>query len=451
MRSLFRIATVYYACLPFVVCSAAFADPLPVPPAIDPGYARQFGGTVNSTVLPNGLRIITLEDHSAELVAVEVWVKAGNLYETESNNGAAHFLEHLLFKGTAKRGPGQADREIEGLGATLDATASKDSIRIDTTVSSKYCDIALDVLTDVTMRAKLDPDEMERERGVILDEIARRNLDPFRAITGLISKAEFPNHPYGRSVEGTSETVTAITSKQLRDYYETYFVPNNMAVVVVGDITQARAVAAVTQAFKDFKKKDLPLLKTPAQPPPGPVSQKVKRETKLTYCALSFPAPGVGNLDDVYPMDVLLTYMVAGYQSWMESELKTAKGIVQVVTGEFTTHKDPGGLFLMFGCEQAGVDQARQAILAKLKSIRETPLSDADVARAKRSLEGNFAFDVETFSGRAHILGFYDSLGDYKLALSYADNIDKVTPERIRQAALKYIDPDKAVVVEAGP
>ncbi|MDO8682162.1 MAG: pitrilysin family protein [Armatimonadota bacterium] len=430
---------VYYALILLCVSGAVFAAPFTT-------------ASVTSTTLDNGLKAIVLEDHSADLVAVEIWVKAGNIVETKENNGVSHFLEHVLFKGTEKRGPGQADKEIESLGSSLEASTSRDAIRISTIVASKYFDAALDVLTDVAMRAKLDPREIEREKLVILDEIARRDSDVLQSVAGVIDRAYFTNHPYGFPIEGSAANVKAITQQQIKDFYQTYFVPNNMAVIIVGDITAAKAVEAVKEAFKEFKKRDLPALQTPIAAPPTAIhKEKITNQTKLGYCAIGFFAPGIRDAAEVYAMDVLTQYLASGYQSWMQTSLKTDKGDAQVVASEFTTRRDPGNIILFFGTDPGNVEDTKLAVIAKLKQMKETPISDAEIATAKRSLEGGFAFDTETYAGRAHSLGFYESLGDYKLSLAYIENIRKVTPEDIRKVVAKYINTDAYITAEVGP
>lgn len=421
-----------------LVVSAALAEPFDQ-------------SAVTATTLDNGLKVITLEDHSAALVALEVWVKAGTLYETKSNNGVSHFIEHVLFKGTARRGEGQADLEIESLGATLDAATSKDSVRIGTVVAGKYFDTALDVITDVTMRAKLDPKLVDRERTIILDEIARRDSDPLQTVASLVAKASFSNHPYGLPIEGSAANVTAMTTEQIRGFYDTYFVPNNMAVIIVGDIEAAKATEAVRRAFAEFKKKDVPRLTTPVEPALTEARKETAtRGTKIAYSALSFPAPGIKDPNDVYAMDVLLERMAVGYKSWMDTTLM-AKPEVQAISGDFTTHKDPGNVMFMVGAETGAIEQVREAVLARLKQIKVVPMTDAEVAAAKRTLEGGYAFNAETFSGRARLLGFYESLGDYKFSLTYIEHIRKVTPEQIRAVAAKYINTDAYVVAEVRP
>ena len=434
-----RPAIVYYALLLVAVSGAAAASPFA-------------GASVGPAILGNGLKVIALEDHTVDLVAVEVWVKAGVIDETRANNGAAHFVEHLLFKGAGGGSSGQADREMESLGATLEASTSRDSIRVHTVVASRYFEQALKTLTDVTMRAKLNAGDMERERAVILDEIARRETDPLLRVVGLVTRLSFSDHPYGFPIEGSAANVASMSVDTVRDFYQAHFVPNNMVVIVAGDVNAAKAIGAVRAAFEGFKRRDLPpLQREPRTWPAETRKEKATVASKLAYCAIGFAAPGSADMEDVYATDVLLQYLVAGHNSWMETNLKSSKGPLQIVSGEFTTRKDPGTLNLMFAADAGDVDQVREAIFAKLSSLKDTPLPEADVDRAKRSVESSFAFESETFSGKAHSLGFYETLGDYKLALTYAGSIRSVTPERIRQVVAKYINTNACVIAEVGP
>lgn len=407
---------------------------------------------VTSSTLENGLEVIVMEDHSTELVALNVVVKAGPLYETKSNNGVTHFIEHLLFKGTTARAEGQADLEIESVGATLDASTSKESVMVRTVVASKYFDLALNTLVDVAMRAKLDARHLDAQKSIILDEISRRDSHPLQTVATLVAKASFPTHPYGFNIEGTAETVKSITAEQIRAFYDTYFVPNNAAVVIVGDVNPAKVTEAVKRATIDLKKKELAETARPLEAPPTQVvKETAKRATNIIYSALNFPGPSVKDFDEVCATDVLVFYLATGYGSWMES-LQPAKGMVQAVSGDFVTRKDPSNIMIMYGVDDASaVEDIRRVIVTKLKELKEKPLPEADINGAKRKLEGSFAFDTETFAGRARVLAFYEALGDYKNALAYIDTVRKVTPEQIQKLAAKYINIDAYVVVEVGP
>lgn len=407
---------------------------------------------VSEATMGNGLKVLVQEDHSAELVAVDVWVKAGNINETPENNGVSHFIEHLVFKGTKKRPQGKADLEIESLGASLDASTSRDWAHFHTTVASRYYKTALDVLADVLANASFNTEDIERERKVILDEIARRDENPLELVDGLLHKTAYKEHPYRLTVEGTKESVQKITRENILKYYNTYYVPNNMTVVIVGDVDKMEAVDAVGSVFSALTRKDLPAVRIPQEPEQTEVRRDyLAKPLKQTHMMIGFHGPSVASIEDTCAMDVLLSYLGVGYRSWLSSELRDNQKLIIQGTGDFLTHKDPSILSIYAALEPGNEKKVEQAVLGKIKDLRANPVSDFDLSRAKRSLEGNYAFDNETYQGQANALGFYDAISGYKFAVNYIANIRKVTPADVQRVVQKYLDPDKAIVVTVGP
>ena len=407
---------------------------------------------ISTAVMGNGLKAIVMEDHSAELVAVDAWVKTGTINETDETNGISHFVEHLLFKRTIKRGLGEADRDIESIGATLDASTSRDWTHYHTVVARQYLPIALEILSDVLMHPVFDPDDIAKERRVILDEIAQRDSNYTQFTINALYAAAYDNHhPYRFAEEGTPENIKRFTRQDILNYYNTYYVPNNMDVVIVGDIALQDAVSAVGQAFQGFKKKDVPKLsEIPNPTPAGVIKKKIDAKLSATHVAIGFHAPSVENEPDVQTMDVLLTYLGLGYQSWISTELQDKQKLVSNTMADFLTQRLSGLITIYFVAKPGDVEKAEQAVLAKVRELREKTISDEDLARAKRSLEGSYAFQNETFASRANTLGFYDSIKDYKFSTEYVTKIRAVNAEDIQRVVKQYLDPGKAVIVEVG-
>jgi len=401
----------------------------------------------------NGLKVIVLPDHAAHLVAIDVWIKAGVFNETEKNNGVTHFIEHLLFKRTGKRGPGQVDMDIESLGATLDAATSRDWSHIHTVVARRFFATALEIIADVIMRPTFDPDDIERERRVILDEIARRDSDYTQVALGAFYAASYKAHPYRMPEEGTPENVRKLSRADILDYYNTYYVPNNISVVIVGDVEPQEAISAVGAAFQSFKRKDIgeqPAV-TPEPAPDSIVRTKLDAKLSVSHLVIGFRAPSVQDEPDVYSMDVLLTYLGVGYRSWLSTELKDRQRIASFTLADFLTQRHPGVIGLYLQVKPQDVERAEQAVLAKVRDLRANPITEEELMRARRSLEGHFAFQNETFSGRANTLGFYDAIRDYRFAADYISKVREVTAKDVQYVAQKYMDPERAIIVVVGP
>lgn len=412
-------------------------------------------GPVNPSItkMGNGLTVILQEDHSAELVGIDVYVKAGSARETPNNNGVSHYIEHLLFAATRKRNPGDMDREMESLGATLDAHTTADYAHFSTTVSSRYLAKALDVLADAVNNSQFRKVDVDRERAVICDEIARRQSRPDEVCHDLLAKALYGEHPYALPVAGTRESVASITRDDILDFYHRYYVPSNMAVVLVGDFDTQQAISLVGQLFQGKSESAAPPRSTGAHIPKPAKQITVSRKTPFdnNYLAIGYLGPVASNYEDVCAMDVLLTYFGIGYRSWLSDQLQNSRGIISSGRADCITQPDPALISIVVAATQPNIAKAKDAILARIEEIKREGITQAELDRAKRSLLGEFAFQVETVSGRANNYGFYFAVSDPAFAVDYVGCVQAVTNDAIKQVARKYLDANAAAVVMVGP
>lgn len=400
----------------------------------------------------NGLTVILQEDHAAELVGVDVWVKAGSGDETPEINGVSHLIEHLVFASTQKRQPGEVDREMESLGATLDAHTSYDWAHFNTTVSSRYLSKALDVLADVVSGAQFRDVDLERERPVILQEIARKQTEPMIICRNHLAKEIYGNHPYSLPIEGTEESVKNITRQDILDYYKKRYTAGNMAVVLVGDIDAQQALAEVGKAFERLPKEPAP--ERPVielAPPAARVEKSIKAPYRFNYLALGFLGPKASDYEDICAMDTLLTYFGFGYRSWMSAELKSNMKFAVDIDVDFLTQREPGLISIIAATTPENTQKARDAIFAQLAKLAANGISQPELDLAKRSLLGQYAFQNETYGGRANTRGFYFTISEPDFASRYVSCVQAVTNADIMRVAKKYLNTDSAVVLTVGP
>ena len=415
-----------------------------------PGISSPQNPTI--TRMGNGLTVIIQEDHATELVGIDVWVKAGSSNETPENNGVSHFIEHLVFGTTNKRQSGDMDREMESLGATLDAHTSRDWAHFNTTVSTRYLPKALDILADAVTNAQFPEQDIERERLVILDEIARKQTDAFGTAKDLLARELYGQHPYALPVEGSSKSVDGITRQMILDYYGKQYIPANMAVVLVGDVDSQQILTEVGKAFQSQAV-------TPAQQPIkvsiSPISAQVNKSIpapyKLVYLSIGFLGPAGSDYKDVCATDVLMTYFGFGYRSWMVDELKGSLGLAVDVSADFLTQRDAAMISIIAATKPELSDKAKDAIFSRLSQIRDAGIPSGSLDLAKRSLLGQFAFQNETFGGRANSCGFYFAVSDPAFSSEYINCVQSITNEDIMRVARKYMDPNSAVVLSIGP
>ncbi len=399
-------------------------------------------GAVTHTTLANGLQVLAAPSSAADLVTVDVWVGAGTRRETSANLGAAHFIEHLIFKGTPTRGPGEIDAAIEDLGGTLNAATSYDWAHFYVTVGASDAPAALQVLADAVMHASLRQADMDTERSVILSERARQLASPAARTTEEVSALLFPNHPYGRPLLGTLDSINSMTRATVQDFYKTYYVPGNVTLVLSGNLTPQAAQEMAQQAFGAW----------PAAPVPAdtlasvPVQTQPRMETLpggqgQAVMTLGWQAPAVSDQPDAWVMDVLLTYLGQGGSNKLDTDLRRGRKIVSSIGANYLTQRSRGQMTITASFDSTQTGPVRQAILAEITALRDTPLNADEIGSARRALLASYLFDAETNSGRANALGFYNTINTYRYDTDYIAHVLSVTPAQVQAVARKYLDP----------
>ncbi len=420
-----------------------------LPTSAPPGLGL---GTVYSYTLENGLRVLVAPNTAADLVTVDVWMGDGTRRETADNNGAAHFIEHLLFKGTATRKPGEIDAAIEDLGGTLNAATSYDWAHFYVTVASADAPGALGVLSDALMNAALRPEDMEAERPIILSEMAQDVSTPTGRLTQVFNALTFPTHPYGRPIVGTPATVSQMTRQTVADFYKAYYVPGNATLVITGNVTPEQGLAMARTALGTWAARPVPADSVAPEAPQTDIRTRTLNESSRdAYVMLGFRAPSVKDQPDAWVMDVLLTYLGQGGNNRLTLDLQRRRKLVTSISANYLTQRDPGTLTVTAECDPGSVDRVTQAILGEVQAVRDTPLSDADLAAAKHALLASYLFDTQTNSGRAGALGFYAVIDSARYDTDYIAHFESVTAAQVQTVAQKYLNAEAYTLVTLLP
>jgi zinc protease len=396
---------------------------------------------LQKTVLPNGLTVILQESHAAPVVTVQFWVKVGSAREEPEIAGITHFIEHLIFKGTAKRKVGEIAREIEGVGGEINAYTSYDQTVYHVVLASRYLDLALETLSDAVFNPSFDAAEVDKERLVVLEEIKRGQDDPGSELTKLLYAKAFTKHPYGRPVIGYKEIIEKVSRQDIVKYHKKWYYPNNMALVVAGDFEKEKLMAKIKALLEKIPAGKLPpdvVIQEPEQKAIRSFSES--RDVKRAYLMMSYPTPDINN-PEVYALEVLASILGEGDSSRLFRTVKEEKSLIDGVWAYVFTPKDPGNFLVGATCEPDKLEAAQQAILEEIREIRKKPVSEEELGRAKILAQKEHLHSQETVQGQARQLGYFELVaGDAYKELEYINKIQQVSAQDVLSMAKKYLD-----------
>jgi zinc protease len=401
--------------------------------------------------LDNGLRVAIQEDHFAPVVAIQVWVKAGSADETPDVAGAAHVHEHMIFKGTTRRPVGAIAAEVESSGGQINAFTTADHTVYHLVLASRYFSTGLDILADAMQNATFDPYELEKELQVVMEEWKRGEDSPTsRAATELFRLA-YTVHPYGRPVIGYRATIEALNRERVLHFYQRWYHPNNMTLVIVGDVDRETARQEVIRLFADQRPFDLP----PRPRVPEPLQQGLRysvvdMNVEEFYLYLCFPIPHAAH-PDVFALDLLGYILGGGESARLVQTLQADKELVNWISAYAYTPADPGLFIVAAGLEREKVRPVLEEILSILFRCQHHLVSPAELARARTNLASDFIYRRETVQGQARQLGYFLTVfnnADYER--HYLDGLGAVTRQDIQRVAQHYFSADTLSLVLLG-
>ncbi len=398
---------------------------------------------VYAFTLDNGLKVLLVPKPGTGITAVDIWVNVGSLNETREISGISHFFEHMLFKGTEKR-PGGIDREVEALGGRTNAATSYDFTHYYIILPSEHTELAIDIIADITQNSSFPEEEIAREKEVVLREQQQRSDNPTSFAFFTMRQEFYTVHPYKLPIIGFADSLEKLTREDFLNWMKTYYVPNNMTLVVAGEIEIAQTLQIVKEKFGAMERKEIPKQTYPKEPPrTEKIVREIRRDVRQGYLIFAWPGPSIKEPKDVYAMDVLITLLSEGRSSRFYKNLKKERSLVTTIDAGYFTQKEPGIFHIYAEFPYENRVAVEQAILAELRGILDGKLSAEEVERAKRVLLAREALQAETAAGFAGTLGFYSVVaGEYQFALTYPEKIRAVTVEDVLAVARKYINLD---------
>ncbi|MCD6320244.1 MAG: insulinase family protein [Candidatus Desulfofervidaceae bacterium] len=400
--------------------------------------------------LPSGLEVVLQESDTAPVVAIQIWVKTGSAYESETEAGISHLIEHMVFKGTQHYKPGEIAKIIEGNGGSINAYTSFDYTVYHVVMPASKWQVGLNVLADMVQNALFDPQELASEKKVVLEEISKDEDSPFHILSNTLFSTAYKVYPYRRPIIGYTKTVRTFSREDVFRYYKKWYQPANMVAVIVGDIKKEEVKDALNQLFPVS---DTVSVFNPPQEPPQKELRFVtlNKPFKETYLGLGFPIPGVGK-EDTYALDVLSEILGGSESARLNVILKLKKSIVHSIGTHAFTPKGPGLFIIQSLLEVKNLKTALKEIFTQIEKIKNEGVLSEELAKAKLNLESEFIYDQETMEGWGRTLGFFQVVeGDARRCEDYLANIRAVTEEKVKEVARKYFNPKHLSLVVVAP
>ncbi len=379
--------------------------------------------------LANGIRLATEAMPHVRSVTIGVWLTRGSRHETDAHAGIAHFIEHMLFKGTTSRTAEDIAQQIDSIGGQLDAFTSKEYAGYYIKVLDEHLPIAVDLLSDMLLRPAFSPDDIEREKKVIVEEIKMVEDTPDDLVHELFTEHYWLAHPLGRPILGTRDTVESFTAPQVRDYFTGAYVASNLIVAAAGNLEHANVRALVESAFASVPATGLPTVDAPPRARPTVLSRtKDLEQSHVCLGTTAYPQ----SHGDRFAAFVLNTILGGSISSRLFQNIREKRGLAYSVFSGLSAFRDAGMLTVYAGCANESVGEVVDLVVEELRIIAREPVSDTELRRAKDHLKGNLMLSLESTSSRMTHLARqdiyfdrYETLDD-TLTLIEAVSIDDV-------------------------
>jgi zinc protease len=397
---------------------------------------------IKETVLPNGLKVLTLEDHTAPVVSFAVWYRVGSRNEHTGITGSSHLLEHMMFKGTKEYRVGEISRTLYINGALNNAATYFDWTQYWETIAADRLELAMQVESSRMTGSLIDAKEMASEMTVVRSELEGNENDPATLLNQAVWATAYMAHPYQWPVIGWRSDVEHVGRDRVYEYYRRYYGPNNATAIIIGDFETPKALQMVRRYFGKLPRiPDPPKVYTQEPPQRGERRVTVRREGSLPMVMLGFHVPSVDS-PDMYALDVIGMILSSGrsgrlYQKLVENQLAVG------VNAGAPTLRDPS-LFLVSATARPGGknEEVEKALTDELERLKTEPVTAEELQRAVSQLEADYIYSRESVTTLADRIGYWEATKDWRYYVTYLDEVRKVTPAIIQRVATQYFTAD---------
>jgi predicted Zn-dependent peptidase len=399
-------------------------------------------------VLPNGLRLLTERMPHVRSVSIGVWLARGSRHEPQERGGIAHFVEHMLFKGTGTRSAEDIAQAIDSVGGQMDAFTAKEYASYYIKVLDEHLPFALEVLSDIVMNPRFRPDDIAREQKVVLEEIKMVEDTPDDLVHELFTENFWADHPLGRPILGTKETVESLDADALNRYFNGTYTAPNLIVAAVGNVDHARVRDLAARTFSALPTETAPV----RDAPPRVVPCTIVRNKELEQSHVCLGTAGYRqDHEDRYSSYVMNTVLGGSMSSRLFQNVREKRGLAYAVFSGLSAYRDTGSMTIYAGCANDAVGELIDVVIAELRRMKDELLTDAELRRAKDHLKGSLMLNLESTSSRMSHIARQEIYFDRQFGLDETlEGVERVTPDDIQRVARDLFASDSLAATVLG-
>jgi predicted Zn-dependent peptidase len=404
---------------------------------------------IQKRVLPNGLVVLTETMSHVRSVSVGVWIRTGSRREVPEENGLAHFMEHMVFKGTERRSAEAIAREMDSVGGMLDAFTSKEQICFNAKVLDEHLPIAFDIIADLVLRPKFDSEDVKKERQVVLEEIKMDLDNPEYLLHDIFTRGFWPEHPLGRPILGTPETVRTFSRDALRKRFQNWFAPDRLVLSAAGNVTHERVLELVEREFGGLRPAGQ--LEDGAAPSTNaPIHLEAKRDLEQVHVCIGVPSVPLAH-QRRFAVAVMNNLLGGGMSSRLFQNIREKQGLAYAVFSELTPYSDAGMMTVYAGTAAETVGQVIDLTIKEFRALKESPVTEEELRRSKNHLKGSLMLSLESTSARMSNLARQEMYFDRFYSMDeLLEKIEQVTVEDIQILANEFFHTESIAVTVLG-
>ncbi len=404
---------------------------------------------IEITTLGNGLRVITEAMPHVRSVSVGIWIGSGSRRESAEQNGISHFIEHMLFKGTTRRSAEDIARSVDSIGGNLDAFTAKELVCYNTKVLDEHLSLAFDVIADLVLHPMFREEDIEKEKGVILEEIKMEADSPDYLVHEIFSSNFWKDHPLGKPILGTRETVKRFDREMVHAYYSSVYAPSAMVVTAAGNLTHERMVALVAEHFASAAPGEAPV---PDQAPAthARIALRNKKALEQVHMCLGVPSYPLPH-EERFACYVLNTLLGGGMSSRLFQNIRERQGLAYAVFSELNPYRDTGCLSIYAGTSIESARKVVESVVNEFRQLKDQPVADEEIRRAKDHLKGSLMLSLESTASRMSNLARQEMyFGRFFTLDELVESIESVTADHVQRIAQTFFDPKQIALTVLG-